>query len=197
MGNPPRRGAACAKCGSVERHRLLALWIAANEAVIDGAKIIHFAPESAVASLLRNRTNGYLSADLTPGAADMVLNIEKIDMPDGSFDVAVCSHVLEHVDDKKALSEIHRILAPGGRALLMFPIVEGWDHTYENPIHTTPNERNIYYGQSDHVRFFGRDVRNRIRNSGFSLDEFTAEEPNVARYGLLRGEKLFIATKIT
>jgi SAM-dependent methyltransferase len=165
--------------------------------VIDGAKIIHFAPESAVASLLRNRTNGYLSADLTPGAADMVLNIEKIDMPDGSFDVAVCSHVLEHVDDKKALSEIHRILAPGGRALLMFPIVEGWDHTYENPIHTTPNERNIYYGQSDHVRFFGRDVRNRIRNSGFSLDEFTAEEPNVARYGLLRGEKLFIATKIT
>ena len=77
----------------------------------------------------------------------------------------------------------------------MFPIVEGWDRTYEDPAHASPAARTVYFGQYDHVRMFGRDVRDRIRNAGFSLSEFTAVEPEVARYGLVRGEKLFIATK--
>ena len=79
--------------------------------------------------------------------------------------------------------------------MLMFPIVEGWEHTYENPAHTSPQDRITYFGQVDHVRMYGRDVRDRITGAGFKLSEFTAEEPNVARYGLLRGEKVFVATK--
>ena len=77
----------------------------------------------------------------------------------------------------------------------MFPVVEGWENTYENSLHTSPADREMFFGQSDHVRMFGRDVRDRIENAGFSLTEFTAEEPNVSRYGLIRGEKLFIAAK--
>jgi SAM-dependent methyltransferase len=194
FGNPPRRGAICAKCGAMERHRLMALWMDGNASTIDGVRILHFAPEIAVTRMLRGRSN-YRSADLKPGAADSVLNIEKIDLPSESIDVVVCSHVLEHVDDKAALAEIHRVLAPGGKALLMFPVVEGWENTYENSLHTSPADREMYFGQSDHVRMFGRDVRDRIENAGFSLTEFTAEEPSVSRYGLIRGEKLFIAAK--
>jgi len=173
----------------------MALWIAANTGIVDQARILHFAPEPFLETLLRSRSNDYRSADLRPGAADTVLNIENVDLPDESVDVVVCAHVLEHVDDLKALREIYRILAVGGRALLMFPIVEGWERTYENPSHTSPADRTTYFGQFDHVRMYGRDVRDRITDAGFGLTEFTAEEPYVSRYGLLRGEKVFVAIR--
>jgi SAM-dependent methyltransferase len=194
-GDPPRRGAVCAKCGSVERQRLVGLWVDAHPNIVDGVRILHFAPERRLAWLFKSRSDNYRSADLNPRAADMVINIEDIDLPDGSVDLVVCSHVLEHVDDTKALREIRRILAPDGRALLMFPIVEGWEHTYEDPTHTSPADRTKYFGQFDHVRMYGHDVRERIAAAGLTLTEFTAEEPNVARYGLVRGEKLFIAAR--
>ncbi|GAB3230066.1 class I SAM-dependent methyltransferase [Mycolicibacterium hippocampi] len=174
----------------------MGLWIDNNSSIVSGARILHFAPEPSVASLCKSHSSEYHSADLTPGRADTVLNIESIELPDESVDVVVCSHVLEHVDDVRALDEIYRILTPGGRALLMFPIVEGWEHTYENPAHTSRADRTKYFGQFNHLRMFGRDVRDRITNAGFALAEFTAEEPEVARYGLIRGEKLFVATKL-
>jgi SAM-dependent methyltransferase len=194
-GDPPVRGTICGKCNSRQRHRLVGLWIETNPMDVDGARILHFAPEPILSRLLRNRSAEYRSADLDPAIGDTVLNIENIDLPDDSVDLVMCSHVLEHVDDARALREIHRILTPGGRAFLMFPVIEGWEHTYENPAHTSPADRAKYFGQSDHVRMFGRDVRDRIASAGFALTEFTAEEPNVSRYGLTRGEKLFIATK--
>jgi len=103
--------------------------------------------------------------------------------------------VLEHVDDAKALSEIYRVLKPGGVALIMLPVIEGWSTTYENPRVTTPEERKRHYGQSDHVRYYGADIRERIKRAGFALDEFTAEGEDVLTYALQRGEKVFIATK--
>lgn len=195
FGDPPRRGAACGRCRSLERHRLVALWARANSHTIDGARVLHFAPEATLAQLFKPHARMYQSADLDPTVADTVVNIESMDLPDESFDLVICSHVLEHVNDEKALHEIHRILTPGGHAVLMFPIVEGWDHTYENPAHASPSERITYFGQADHVRMYGRDVRDRIIGAGFKLAEFTAEEPDVSRYGLVRGDKIFIAAK--
>jgi hypothetical protein len=88
-----------------------------------------------------------------------------------------------------------RVLAPGGLALLMFPLVDGWDATYENEQARSPKDRLLHFGQKDHVRFYGNDVRERIRNAGFSLAEFTAEEPLVTIHALRRGEKLFLGRK--
>lgn len=173
----------------------MGLWLKANSDIVDGARILHFAPEPTLARLLQAHSSEYRSADIDPNVADTVLNIEAVDLPDESVDLVVCSHVLEHVDDGKALREIRRILTPNGRGLLMFPIVEGWDHTYENATHTSSADRTKYFGQADHVRMFGRDVRDRISEAGFDLNEFTSDEPNVSRYGLMRGEKLFIVTK--
>lgn len=195
FGDPPRRGAVCGGCGSKERHRLIGLWVAANLGVVDGARILHFAPEPILTKLFRERSAAYQSADLNPRVADTVLNIEAIELPDRSVDLAVCSHVLEHVDDAKALREIRRILKPQGRALLMFPIVEGWERTYEDSAHESHADRTKYFGQYDHVRMFGRDVRDRIRDAGFDLTEFTAEQPLAEQYGLVLGDKVFIAAK--
>jgi SAM-dependent methyltransferase len=194
-GRPRRIDARCPKCGSAERYRLLALWLDRHGAFLATAHVLHFAPEAGLAALLRTRVGRYQSADIAPGRADLVLNIEAIAAPDASYDGVVCSHVLEHVDDAKALREIHRVLKPGGVALIMLPVIEGWAATYENPKVLTPEERKRHYGQSDHIRYYGADVRARIRAAGFALDEFTAEGEDVLIYALQRGEKVFIARK--
>lgn len=194
-GNFPIRDAYCPRCGCVERHRLAALLIEQHPQLLDGVRMLDFAPEPGLVNLIKHRVADYKSADINPDFADMVLNIESIDLPEDSVDVVLCCHVLEHVDDAKALREIHRILTPGGRALLMFPMVDGWDHTYENPAHISADDRARYYGQFDHVRYYGRDARNRITEAGFELSEFTAVEPYVAKYRLERGDHIFIATK--
>jgi SAM-dependent methyltransferase len=99
------------------------------------------------------------------------------------------------VNDTLALAELFRLLKPGGKAIVSSPIVEGWAETYENPAVLTTTERLIHFGQQDHVRFYGRDLRDRIRAAGFDLTEVTAVEPDVLTYGLIRGETLFIARK--
>jgi SAM-dependent methyltransferase len=194
-GRPRRIDARCPKCGSAERYRLLALWLDRHGGHLRGASVLHFAPEKGLAQLIKARVGSYQSADVIPGRADLVRNIEAIAERDEGYDCIVCSHVLEHVDDEKALREIHRVLKPGGVALIMLPIIEGWATTYENPAVVTPEDRTRHYGQSDHVRYYGADVRQRIRGAGFHLSEVTAEGEDVLTYGLQRGEKVFIATK--
>ena len=194
-GKPRRIDARCPQCGSAERYRLLTLWLDRDGGFLKSANVLHFAPEAGLAAMLKTRVGRYESADIAPGKADRVLNIEAIAASDSSYDCVVCSHVLEHVDDKKALSEIYRVLKPGGVALIMLPVIEGWATTYENPAVTSPEDRKRHYGQSDHVRYYGADVRDRIRSAGFALAEFTAQGPDVLTYALQRGEKVFIAKK--
>ena len=84
---------------------------------------------------------------------------------------------------------------PGGLLIAMFPIVEGWDKTYENASISTPEERLLHFGQHDHVRFFGRDARERLAAPGFVVSADTAVEPFVRQHGLIRGEKIFLCEK--
>jgi SAM-dependent methyltransferase len=195
FGSPPRFDARCPSCGVLERQRFFVIE-AERHGWLAGARVLHFAPEPSLSDWVRNhgRTSAYVTADLFQ-PADLKLNIEALDLADGSQDVILCSHVLEHVDDHKALREMHRVLRPGGIAMVMVPIVEGWDETYENAAITTPEQRALHFNQRDHVRFFGRDLRTRIRAAGFDLQEVTAHEPDVSRYSLSRGEKIFVCRK--
>lgn len=195
FGFPPRVDAVCSNCGSLERHRLLKLWLDRSGLILKNAKVLHFAPETAVREFLREAADEYLGADLDGSKADLVLDIEAIDLDEASVDVVVCSHVLEHVNDAKALTSICRVLRPGGLAIFMIPIVEGWDRTYENDSIQTAHDREVHFAQWDHVRYYGQDFRERVRDCGFDLDEFTAVEPDVSRFGLQRGEKVFLARK--
>ena len=131
--NPPIFNVECPSCGAFERHRLLHLMQRRYQIVSSSDRVIHFAPENAIRDLIKPNVAEYLTADLRKDVGDLVINIEEIALPSGRVDVAICSHVLEHVDDRRALSELYRILSPGGRLVIMVPVCEGWDATYEDP----------------------------------------------------------------
>lgn len=197
QGFPPRPDAQCVQCGSVERHRLFMLVQSEQQVVRPEDRVLHFAPEPEMARMLRGFAREYISADIRPGAADRVLDITAIDLPDASVDVVVASHVLEHVDDDRgALREIRRVLAPGGRALIMVPIVEGWADTYEDSSITTDAGRLEHFGRHDHVRHYGRDLRTRIRDAGFDLSEYPGTPDQTLRHALLHGETVFVARPV-
>jgi SAM-dependent methyltransferase len=135
-----------------------------------------------------------VTADLNQ-RADLKLNIEKIALPDSSFDVVICSHVLEHVNDLSALAELYRILRQNGLAILMVPLIEGWMHTYEDDGIHSEADREIHFGQFDHVRYYGSDFRTRVLSAGFLLDEYYRGGADSVRFGLYRGERIFLANK--
>lgn len=196
FGSPPRYDARCPSCASLERHRLITLYLLRNPVLSKDHRLLHFAAERPLRRFVSSQVGRYETAELRVDTnPDHVLNIEAIEMPDESFDRVMCNHVLEHVDDAKALSEIRRILRPGGIAFLTTPVCEGWPATYENPEVSSREDRFLHFGQNDHVRFFGHDIRDRIRAAGFRLEEMVAVEPDVHRHGLMRGETLFIALK--
>jgi SAM-dependent methyltransferase len=184
----------CPKCGSLERDRLF--WISARRRKLSVQEpILHFAPETTLSEQLRRRYREYVTADLYADA-DMKLDIESIDLETGALKTVICNHVLEHVSDRRALAELYRVLSEDGQLICSVPIIEGWEHTYEDDAVTEPNARALHFGQHDHVRFYGRDFRDRLRAAGFRhVREVTAEGRAVVDHALLRGEKLFVCTK--
>jgi SAM-dependent methyltransferase len=132
---------------------------------------LHVAPEKCIATRLKACDNiDYLSADIALSAAMVQMDITDIRLPAESFDVIYASHVLEHIpDDRKAMRELHRVLRPGGWAVLQVPV---WrPTTTEDPTVTDPKERERLFGQSDHVRMYGHDgeYERRLQEAGFDL----------------------------
>lgn len=191
-----RFDAHCPQCGSRERHRFIKLWLDRDPRGARFGRLIHFAPERELRPILRDRAEQYQSADID-GRADLTLNMEEIALERDSVDTIVANHVLEHVDDSKALGEMLRVLRPGGFAILTTPAVYSWADSYEDPAIEAADARYRHFGQADHVRYFGQDVEARIRAAGFDLDVVVAGGADTARYALLRGEALYIATKPT
>ena len=112
------------------------------------------------------------------------LDLTSIDLADESVDVVFCNHVLEHVpNDSQAMSEVLRVLKPGGFALFMVPLYIDLETSYENPAITTPRERLKHFDQEDHVRKYEpRDFKKRLQQAGFSVQVFPlAEVPQEKR----------------
>jgi len=199
-GQPPREDAKCPVCYSLERHRSIWMYFKERTTLLDGKpkQLLHVAPEPQLGSLLRRACGpGYLSVDLEPGA---MLRADITDLPfdDGRFDVIYCSHVLEHVpDDRKAMSELSRVLRPGGWAVLQVPI-KGIV-TFEDSTVTTPEDRKRVFGQSDHVRIYGLDYRDRLEEVGFKVTivKYTEEqsEEDIRLNAISRGEDIYLCEK--
>jgi SAM-dependent methyltransferase len=134
-----------------------------------GHRVLHVAPERCLERRLRIRIgSGYVTADFNDPRADVRMDITDIDYPDATFDFIYCSHVLEHVDDdRRAMREFRRVLKADGTAVLLVPITSA--QTIEDPTITDPAERRRLFGQHDHVRRYGSDYVNRLRDAGFAV----------------------------
>jgi len=128
-------------------------------------------------------------------------DIQKTPFRDQTFDVVICNHVMEHVgDDSVAMAEVHRILKPGGWAMLQVPIALNLDHTIEDPTATTDQQRIDRFGQEDHVRLYSRqDYIDRLGGAGFAvtIESYPLElgSEKVDRFGLVEDEEVFLCSK--
>jgi SAM-dependent methyltransferase len=162
----------CWACGALERHRSLSLYLDRHpELLRPGMSVLHVAPEP----MLRDRLSAidgvrYVSGDLTAEFGPERIDVTDLQFADASFDLVVCNHVLEHVpDDRRAMREIARVLRPGGAAILLVPDVAA-GATDEDPLVTDPGERKRRFGQADHVRRYGWDYVDRLRETGLRVD---------------------------
>lgn len=192
----------CPACGTFERHRLLLLYLQQRTNLFGAAlRVLHFAPEPVLQEHLRALPNlDYVSVDLDAPLAMLHTDITRLALSSRAFDVVLCSHVLEHVpDDRHAMRELYRVLRPGGWAVVMTPVDLRRATTYEDPAIVSPGERERAFGQHDHVRLYGRDVQQRLREAGFAVRVVTfgseLDAATVARYGLNPYEDIYICSR--
>jgi SAM-dependent methyltransferase len=198
------RRAMCPVCGAGDRQRLLYLYLLHKTDMFEKPlKLLHVAPEACVERTLRRRAQAdYLTADLNSEDVMVKMDITDIRFPDNSFDAIICNHVLEHVvDDRKAMSELYRTLRPGGWAILQVPLSLSLATTYEDFSIDTASGREEAFGQSNHVRIYAEDYKERLERACFSVTVFRwTAEPELFggakdRYGLNREERVYRADK--
>ena len=197
-----RENVLCPSCLSLERHRLIWLYLEKfTDFTTAPRKVLHVAPEQCFLNRFRTMPNlEYLTADLESPIADYHFDLHEIPFESGIFDMVLCNHVLEHVeDDRKVMGEILRILKPDGMAILQVPIATGNTVTYEDPSIVDPRQREKHFGQKDHLRLYGTDYPDRLRQAGFTVsewpvrDHFNQEE--ILRYRIACEEILYISHK--
>lgn len=197
-----RENALCPNCLSLERHRLM--WMFMKERTnffTDNIKVLHIAPELCFIRRFDELKNvDYITGDIESPMAKVKLDVHAIPFEENTFDVVICNHVLEHVDnDIKAMSELHRVLKPGGWGLMQSPIDPKLTSTYEDPSITDPLEREKHFGQDDHQRMFGLDYAERLQRGGFDVEEVEMAQqmdPEKAeRFRILKNETIYYCKK--
>lgn len=198
-GRARRPNARCPRCGSLERHRLIWLYLQRKTDLFAMPhRVLDVAPEEMLQRKLQAMPNlDYLSVDLESPLAMRRMDITRLDLPDASFDVIFCNHVFEHIpDDRAAMRELRRVLRPNGWAILQTPVDMNRATTDEDASISDPQERLRRFGQLDHVRVYGRDFFQRLEDSGWRVtaDPFiqSLTAADVQRFGLMPEEKIII-----
>jgi SAM-dependent methyltransferase len=165
-------------------------------------KVLHIAPEACFIKRFEAlHGDGYITADIESPLAKVKMDIHQIPFPGNTFDVVLCNHVLEHVNnDIQALCEIERVLKPHGFAILQVPFFHPLpEKTLEDPSVTDPRQREKLFGQDDHVRKYGKDYLSRIELAGLVAveDTFVTSLPSEKLYhfGLVKGEMIYKGIK--
>ena len=187
---------------SLERHRQMWLYLQ-NETdfFTKNYKVLHIAPEQEFLRKFKKMKNlDYTSADLFSPIVDVKADILDLPFEDESFDVIFCNHVLEHIeDDRKAMSELYRVMKKGGWGILQVPMKNSLEKTYEDFTITDPKERQKHFGQYDHVRWYGMDYFDRLKSVGFDAEaNFYSQkfsDADIKKFGLNRNEILPIVRK--
>ncbi|MFN5181627.1 MAG: class I SAM-dependent methyltransferase [Bacteroidota bacterium] len=202
-GKAKRKNALCPGSLSLERHRLLWLYLENKTDFFtkNKIKLLHVAPEQCFYPLFKKQNNlEYITADLNSPLADVKMDLHHTPFEDNIFDVVFCNHVLEHVeDDRQCMKELYRIIKPGGWGIFQVPQDINRNSTYEDKSIVTEEDREKHFWQKDHVRLYGLDYPDRLKNVGFRVEiiDFTKELSSelLDRYRLPVGELLYVCFK--
>lgn len=189
----------CPRCNAKARHRRVWLYLRDNTDLFGNAKrVLDVGPAPGLSRALTRRGElDYVSVGIDIGTPylSVVGDVRALPFADGSFDVLLCQHVLEHVEeDRRSMAEIRRVTRNGGWAVISVPICLN-KATHEDPNVTEPRERERLFGESGHVRMYGYDLVDRLTDAGFEQTLQRAENlsnAECARYGLRKDEHLFI-----
>ena len=191
----PRENVLSPSTLSLERHRLLWLYLSRETDFFSKTyKVLHFAPEQAFYQRFRKLQNlNYTTTDLNSPLADVKADICELPFEDNSFDIILCNHVLEHIpDDKKAMSELFRVMKTGGWGIFQIPQDLDRELTFEDDSITDKKKRAEIFGQYDHVRIYGRDYFQKLTEAGFKVEPvpYATEMPEeeVERFRLAKNE---------
>ena len=198
-----RKNALCPGTLSLERHRLLWLYLEKETNFLNSnLKVLHVAPEQVFYKKFKKLKNWeYFTFDLNSPIADIKGDLTSTNFKDESFDLIICNHVLEHIeDDKSALDEMYRILKYNGISILQVPINVKRENTFEDLSIKSKIQREKYFGQYDHVREYGLDFKDRVEQAGFKVEMINyskkISEDLVIKYGLMKDDLIPIGKKL-
>ena len=198
-----RKNALCPGTLSLERHRLLWLYLDKETDFLNSnLKVLHVAPEQVFYKKFKKLKNWeYFTFDLNSPIADIKGDLTSTNFKDESFDLIICNHVLEHIeDDKSALNEIYRILKYNGISILQVPTNVKRKNTFEDSSIKSKNQREKYFGQYDHVREYGLDFKDRVEQAGFEVEMIKystkISQDLVIKYGLMKDDLIPIGKKL-
>jgi len=202
-GRETRNNALCTNCLSLERHRLIYLYLEKETSIFKKkTKLLHIAPEACLINIFKRFDNiEYITADLNSPLADIKMDIHNMPFKEKSFDLILCNHVLEHVEnDIKALEEIKRVLKMDGIGIVQVPFYNPIPkETLEDKSVTSKKERELLYGQSDHVRKYGKDYRKRLESTGLKTKLKTPDSflfnADIIRHSIIESEEIFIVSR--
>ena len=162
-----RKNVKCSACESLERTRIMALFIDYYDLAHKDTRILHIAPERGLAeSLYKIAGKNCVFVDLAPEnfSFSKRLKVEKLDLckdlefiNDNSYDLIIHSHVIEHIlcNYTYVLHHLHRIMSEEGTMLCSIPIMSGY-FDYSTVPGLSSAERLERFGQKDHTTRFGR-----------------------------------------
>ncbi|MEL1244160.1 class I SAM-dependent methyltransferase [Flavobacterium sp. DGU11] len=183
----------CPRCGSLARDRRL--WKLLNDDFVNsGINVLDFSPSRSLARNMKKiKDIEYVCSDLSGNfIADHQYDITDLDITAEYFDLIICYHILEHIEnDKKAMEELYRIMKPGAKGLIQTPFKDG--DIYEDSAITSAMDREVHFGQDDHVRIYSvSGLKQRLEDRGF-IAEARQFEKDI--YNGLLEETVFTITK--
>lgn len=211
FGKVERKNARCHNCNSLERHRLLYLYLKNKLQFFNSnknLKVLHFAPEYSFYKIFTKMNNiNYVPCDLTPEIYNykgntkiLKIDVTQIPFSDNTFDFIICNQILEHIpNDLLAMQELFRVMKIGGAGILQVPIDYNRAETYEDFSITSPEGRQKAFGQHDHVRWYGRDYSKKLESVGFLATEddyvnrFSSDD--LYKYSLIQTEMIYYCQK--
>ena len=176
----------CPTCHSHHRHRGYMLILQTFNLPKTNTSLLHVAPEPFLNNYFKQRASQYTIIDKNPDKYEkdyetvIEMDLTALTFANNRYDFIYCSHVLEHIpNDKKAISEIYRVLKPGGIAMLTVPI-----YPLEKTADLYPKSPDIM----THVHQPGLDYFKRYEKAGFSVNVYYPENLfDKEKYGLRTG----------